>query len=286
MAKAAEVLIVGGGSRIAAALGPLIGNAATYLSRQRQGHERELVCQDYGDPPLEAWGNIACVVNCVGISIGSRADLESVNFDVACRLASAAKTAGIRHLVHVSSFSVYGGARFIDADTPVRPESDYGKSKLRADAALLALADDRFAVTIVRLPLIYGQGSLGKLGRLLRLWVRTRVLPVPTGDVSRAMIGVEMSARVLARLTTEPFTGVVFAADPNPFTYADAARARGERLYRLFIPRPLTRLVERVAPALGGRLFADCRLADKDNLAVWYGFPSELYRDIATADIH
>lgn len=146
---------------------------------------------------------------------------------------------------------------------------------------MLALSDDRFAVTILRLPLIYDRDTPGKLGQLLRWWIRAGMVPVPAGDVTRAMIGVDLAAEVVARRIADARTEIVFAADPQPFTYRDAARARPERLRRWPIPRALARMVERAAPAIGSRLFADSRLADADNLAIRYRLPSRLYRDIA-----
>lgn len=280
-----DILVVGGSSRIALALAPLLGDAAAYVGRRSAGHAREAIVTDYRGVPCNLLSASRCVVNCVGISTGDVAHLKGVNVDVAVALAVAAKAAGTCHLIHVSSFSVYGGAHAIDRQTPTVPTTDYGRSKLAADAALLALADDRFKVTILRLPLIYAPGSMGRLGQLLRLWRRVRVLPVPAGDVARAMIGVDLSAQTIARLIADPRTGVVLAADPCPFTYAGAARAGGGGLYRLPIPRALARLAERVAPTISGRLFADSRLADDDNLAVRYGLVSRLHADIAAADL-
>lgn len=285
MSSNGDILLVGGSSRLATAVVPILGATAIALSRRVTGHPREIIVADYGQPPATVWEGITCVVNCVGISTGSASELDRINITIPCRLAAAAKAAGVRHLIHVSSFSVYGSACAIDAKTPALPASDYGRSKLKADTALLALANDHFVVTIVRLPLVYAEKTLGKLGRLLRLWTRLGVLPVPAGDVGRAMIGVPLAAKVIARLVAEPRTGIVFAADPCPFTYADAAKARAGKLRRIVVPTGLVRLAIRLAPPIGGRLFADSRLADSDNLAIRYGLPSQLYRDITTADL-
>ena len=277
--------MVGGTSRIGKALVPLLGNAATYLSRRPAGHPKEILTEDYGCPPETAWNGVTSVVNCVGISSGSACELEQINVDIPCRLAAAAKLRGVCHFVQISSFAVYGDANRIDAERATSPAGEYGRSKLKADARLLALADDHFAVTTLRLPLIYGHDSLGRLGQLLRLWRRLRVIPVPAGDVSRAMIGVELSAEVVARLATERQTRIVFAADPRPFTYADTSLTRRETLHRLPLPRSMTNLAARVMPAICGRLFADSCLAEKDNQAIRYHLASRLYHDIAAANI-
>lgn len=287
-----DILVVGGGSRIAQALEPLLGEQARYAVRRAPGRANHVVVADYGTPPASALEGIRCIVNCAGISTGDARTLDAVNAELPRRLGEAARAAGVRQLIHISSFSVYGGAQVISRHTPERPTSAYGRSKLAGDRALRAIADDDLAVTILRLPLIYGANVAGKLAQLLRLWTRAGILPVPSDDVNRAMIGVDLSAQVVARLARAPAdrtADVVFAADPRPFTYADARRARaagGARNLRcLPVPRTLTTLVQRMSPAIGGRLFADSRLDDGDNLAIRFGLPSRLYDDIAAANL-
>lgn len=282
-ARRDNILIVGGGSRIATSLAPLLGERARIVSRRPSGLARETTVEDYGLLPEPIFDGIGYVINCVGTSVGDAALLQRVNVEIPLALASAARTAGVRRMIHISSFSVYGGARLIDATTPAAPTSVYGCSKLEADTALLAMNGDGFAVATLRLPLIYAPDSLGKLGQLLRLWTRLRVLPVPAADVSRAMISADLSAEVVAALCDDFRPGVRFAADPVPFTYARAAVSRPETLFPLPLPRIATRTAERVAPALAARLFADSHLADADNLAIGYGIASRLYRDIAEA---
>ncbi|MDR6151867.1 nucleoside-diphosphate-sugar epimerase [Sphingomonas sp. SORGH_AS742] len=183
-------------------------------------------------------------------------------------------------MIHISSFSVYGGARTIDRTTAERPTGDYGRSKLAADRALRDLATPDFDVTLLRLPLVYGGRTRGKLEQLIGLWSRLGILPVPAADVRRAMIGVDLSAQVVLQLIDAPETHVVLAADPSPFTYSGVVQVR-PGLRRLPLGQAVTRLVERLAPGIGSRLFADSALADRDNAAIRYGLSSRLYRDIA-----
>ncbi|AJA09005.1 hypothetical protein SKP52_10500 [Sphingopyxis fribergensis] len=285
-ARRDNILVVGGGSRIATSLAPLLGERARFVSRRPSGLPREIAVENYDMLSQQMFDGIEYVVNCVGVSSGDAALMQRVNVDIPLALARTARAAGTRRIIHISSFSVYGGAGLIDERTPTRPTSDYGRSKLAADIRLLALADDRFAVTALRLPLIYAPESLGKLGRLLKLWTRMRVLPVPAADVSRAMISADLTASVVARLCEDFRPGVCFAADPMPFTYVQAAAARSETLFRLPLPAVATHAAERVAPAIAARLFADSHLSDADNLAIGYGLSSQLYRDIANAALH
>lgn len=276
--------MVGGAGRIGAAVAAALGDRARVVLRRKLGHSDEVVTNDYAVLPPAAFEGIERVVSCVGISVGSVDELERVNVAIPVGLATAARAAGVRQFIQVSSFSVYGGAVLIDRTTPPAPTSDYGRSKYAADERLGALAQSGFDVALLRLPLVYAPGNLGKLGQLLRLWRRVRVLPVPPQDVSRAMIGVELSAEVVSKLVElPPRSGVIFAADPQPFTYRETAQARDEALRSVALPRSVVGIARRIAPALADRLFADSRLADADNLAVQFGFHPRLYRDIAAA---
>ena len=139
-----HILIIGGDSRIARVLAKVRGKETRSIVRRSPSSSLDIVVTDYGDLPAHSFDGIDCAVNCVGISSGEAAELQRVNVDIPFRAAQAAKAAGVRCFIHISSFSVYGGAREIDRTTPVAPTSDYGRSKLAADEALLQLCDDSF----------------------------------------------------------------------------------------------------------------------------------------------
>jgi nucleoside-diphosphate-sugar epimerase len=284
MSRKADILLIGGSGRIGAALARGLGSRARVVVRRPAGHTDEILTSDYAALPPGAFAGIERVINCVGISTGAPDLLERINVDIPVQLAVAAREGGVRHFIHISSFSVYGGAVRIDRATRPAPTSDYGRTKLVADEALAALSWRGFDVALLRLPLVYAPDALGKLGQLLGMWRHIRILPVPSGDVCRAMIGVELTAEVVARLVAlPPSSGVMFAADPRPFTYRETAHVRHEALRQLHVSRSVVRIARRVAPALGDRLFSDSRLDDADNLAVRFGLSSRLYRDIAVA---
>lgn len=278
-----RVLVVGGGSRLAGALAAHLPGNTVFVARRPCGLPGERLVAGYADLPDELFPGADCVINCVGISKGPTDLLHRVNETLPAGIAESARRAGVARFIHVSSFSVYGKAETVAAATPEQPGSAYGRSKLAGDRRLLALARCGFGVTVLRLPMLYEAGSLGKLGAMLRAWRRLRLMPVPRGDVRRAMIGVELAAEILARLVREPRDGVILAADPQPFSYQQARAARPEPLHPLALPVPLTALARVAAPALARRLFASSDLPARDNLAIELGLPSRLYADIAAA---
>ena len=63
--------------------------------------------------------------------------------------------------------SVYGIENgVIDKDSPLKPKSNYGKSKLQAEELIKPLEDDSFKVAIIRPPMIYGKGSKGNYPKI------------------------------------------------------------------------------------------------------------------------
>ncbi|GHD57409.1 hypothetical protein GCM10017083_38870 [Thalassobaculum fulvum] len=74
------------------------------------------------------------------------------------RLVEAAKAAGVRRFVYLSSLSVHGtvNERSLDASTPIREPDPYGVSKLMGESVLAASGIPAVAV---RLPAVIGPGA-------------------------------------------------------------------------------------------------------------------------------
>ncbi len=275
-------LVLGGNSRLAGALRRHLPDHARYAARETTD-PRCLAVGDYAKVSPALFAGVSTVINCAGIIAGDPASLRRANVDAPVHLATLAQEAGVERFVHVSSFSVFGRVRHIDARTPVRPESEYGRSKLAAEEALLALATRDFAVVPVRLPAIVGGGERDKLRRLIALWLRVRRLPVPRTPVERSMISIDLAAQVLAEVAKGQECGVVQAADPILFTYREAAAAirgaTGRSIGVVTLPDIATRSLERVAPGLAASLYESSVLAAADNRAA--PLASDLYRVIA-----
>jgi nucleoside-diphosphate-sugar epimerase len=83
----------------------------------------------------------------------------AINRDAAVHVARIAKAAGVDRFVFASSCSMYGaaeGGELVAEDAPLRPLTAYAESKVDAEAAVLALADDRFAPVSMRNSTAYG----------------------------------------------------------------------------------------------------------------------------------
>lgn len=106
----------------------------------------------------------------------------SVNRDLAIEVARAAKAAGVRQFIFMSSQIVYHESRslrpeMLTAATKVNPNGFYGDSKLQAENGLRELECESFRVCILRPPLIYGPNAKGNFLRLMRLAKKTPIFP-------------------------------------------------------------------------------------------------------------
>ncbi len=114
------------------------------------------------------------------------AAFRAVNVDATVNLARQAAGAGAKRFIFLSSIKVNGegtaeGKPFKATDVP-HPEDAYGRSKLEAEEALLAIsAEMGMEVVIIRPPLVYGPGVKANFANLMR-WA-ARPCPWPFGAV-------------------------------------------------------------------------------------------------------
>ncbi len=161
-------------------------------------------------------------------------------------LAATGRTPG---LVFVSTVAVYG-ATFTNAseDTPPRPASAYGESKLAGEQEVLAAAErGGIRGVVLRPAVVYGPGSPGNTARLLAL-VRRGVVPRIAGGRNRkSMVHVDDLASLVARALAAvapgahgPGTGATFnvAGEPVTVTEVVEALARGCGARPRWVPVP------------------------------------------------
>jgi len=119
------------------------------------------------------------------------AQYEAVHVTGTRRLLAAARQAGVRRFVLLSSVKAMGegGAEVLGEDSPCHPDSTYGRTKLAAEHQVLASGLP--CPVVLRPTLVYGAGSKGNLDRMLRA-VRRGLFPaIAFPPNARSMIHVE-----------------------------------------------------------------------------------------------
>ena len=144
-------------------------------------------------------------------------DYRSLNTDATVNLANAARKAGVKRFVFLSSIRAQCGPwapEVLTEATEPRPTDAYGRSKLAAEQALAELDIDWVAL---RLVLVYGPGVKGNFALLLRA-ARTRA-PLPVKDFinRRSLISIDNFISALDFVLATPATlGETYVvADPG-----------------------------------------------------------------------
>ncbi len=128
----------------------------------------------------------------------------SINTDLAIETAKKAKAEGVKQFVFMSSAIVYGDSapygqmKRITASTEPQPANFYGDSKWQADKGIRELSDDKFTVTVLRPPMIYGKGSKGNYPTLAKM---AKMLPIfPDIQNERSMLYIENLCEFLCQV--------------------------------------------------------------------------------------
>ena len=92
---------------------------------------------------------------------------KTVNTLIPYQVALKAKQEGVRQFVFLSTMGIYGQEKklprgnIIDSNTPISPNSYYGRSKYEAELLINRLNDYTFKICIIRPPSIYGKDCPG-----------------------------------------------------------------------------------------------------------------------------
>lgn len=171
------------------------------------------------------------VVNVAGIahrkeSKENKSLYYKVNRDLSISIGRLAKSAGVKHLIVISSMSVYGMITgYITKQTIPKPKSAYGDSKLQADKFLETLHDSNFTVSILRPPMVYGKNCKGNY-QLLRKFATT--IPIfPDYYNERSMVFIGNLCEFIKQVIDEYKGGLFFPQNQDYVSTSDMVRLIG-----------------------------------------------------------
>lgn len=198
-------------------------------------------------------GADALVSNAALFSLGEgRWDLhQRINLDGTRALLLAAKDAGVRRVVHVSSVAVYKGMpreparedyrQWTEADKPRRTTA-YAISKALSEQLAWRVAKEHdLALTTVRPSAIYGAFD-PNFTRVLRRWLSMPIVPVPVLARWPFVYAGDVADAITECLLRDVSVGHAYntAGDAcSPWDVANAFRDAGGVGFRLRIPVPL-----------------------------------------------
>ena len=187
----------------------------------------------------------------------------AVNRDMVIEIAKAAKAAGVKHFIHMSSMIVYKevktlAGKQIHRDTVPEPNGFYGDSKLHGESGIRALADGSFKVCIMRPPMIYGPGCKGNFPKLM--WLAQKTPIFPAWHNRRSMLYIDNLCEFVKQLILHEVDGTVY---PQNAEYSDTveivrhfAKTNGKRIWITRLVNPAIWLFGNHVRALG-KMFSD-----------------------------
>lgn len=171
---------------------------------------------------------------------------QEVNLNLTVRLAEAAKAAGVKRFIFISTIKVNGelteSAPFT-ANADPNPTDDYGIFKLQAEEAIMKLhAPGIFEVVIIRPCLIYGRGVKANFKSLIRLVDKGWPLPFASIRNKRSFVSVDNLIDLIFKSATHPrAAGQVFLVSDDhdlslPELVSEIAAASGRKAILIHFP--------------------------------------------------
>ena len=168
------------------------------------------------------------VVHLAGLAHATRsisdATYMAINAEAAQQLAAAARDAGVKRFVFMSSVRAQTGPSassiVTEALTPM-PTDAYGRSKLTGERLITeTLSGTATAAILLRPVLVYGPGVKGNMGTLIRLARSPWPLPVTGSGARRSLVSRDNLANAVLHALTAPKLGSS-TLGAGPFLVAD-----------------------------------------------------------------
>lgn len=184
------------------------------------------------EPKVSDFADYDVVFNVAGIAhiketVENRHLYYDVNRDLAIKIAKAAKEAGVKQFILLSTMSVYGlTVGHINKNTLPNPVNAYGKSKVEADEAISKIESDEFKFACLRPPMVYGKGCKGNYQSLRKFALKSPIFPNYQNQRSMIFIG-NLCEFVKETIDTEK-NGVFFPQNAEYMNTSEMVRVIAE----------------------------------------------------------
>lgn len=221
----------------------------------------------------EALNGVGAVIHSAGVGQGMTGvpedDFRLLNTEATIKLARAAKRAGVKRFVFLSSIRAQSGRtadRILTEGLQPQPTDAYGRSKLAAEQGLAEVDLDWVAL---RLVLSYGPGVKGNMARLIGLARSPYPLPLGGIKAQRSLLSLDNLVEAVDQVikTSEPLRRPIIVADAQPLTIERMITAMrlglGRRSSVFHVPNPLLEAALQAIgqadayPVLSGSLVVD-----------------------------
>jgi dihydroflavonol-4-reductase len=194
----------------------------------------------------------------IGVSAARRREMEETNVVGTRRMLEAARAAGLRRVVHVSTIAAFGntqGAVVAEGHSAtISPTSAYEDSKRRAHEIALEFARTGLPIVIVQPGQVYGPNDHSEVGANLRALAEGRLRYRAFGGVGLNFVYIDDLSDGIVRALDRGRVGECYVLGGEIATLEDAYRAvaqvTGRALPRLVVPDAVLRVAGRLIPGL------------------------------------
>lgn len=295
-------VITGASGFIGQALAPYLRALGHSVTEWPRGEVYDLASNE-SDCVSEKWvaqlKEADVVIHLAGLahqSQRSKTDLHffKLNRDGTLRLASAAKAAGVKRFIFLSTAKVFGegGTEIYNAATMPAPVGAYAQSKWQAEQLLLEQFSQTMELVILRPPLVYGSEAKANFAHLLTL--ARLPIPLPFAGVKnrRALIGIDNLIDLVALCVTHPAAAgkTLLCADAQHYSLTDILVSIRDSLDRkpLLFQLPsslLAKLRGLLNTAISDRLFGDFQMDCDETFSALNWKPPFTMQQILRGDI-
>lgn len=197
-----------------------------------------------------------------------------INRDLCIEVAEQAKKAGVKQFIFLSTVKVYG--EFIpeseawNENSICIPDDAYGKSKYEAELELKKMEDAGFTVSIIRTPLVYGEGVRANMLSIMKLVDRFPILPFGKVNNKRSFTYTENLAGFIDRIIEKRASGIFIAMDENPLSITELVNYISEFLNKkvvLFkVPGIIIKIGTFFIPRIFDRLYGSFEMDNSKTL--------------------
>ena len=262
-----KILIIGADS--------FVGKNFISFSKYREVKEISLIDSK---PENISFIDIDVVIHLAAIVHQSKSTPDSeyfrVNRDLCLEVAKYAKINGVKQFIFLSTFKVYGNvipdSVVLNEQSPCFPTDAYGKSKYDAELGLNSMEDKNFTVSIIRTPLVYGDGVKANMLSLLKLVDTFRILPFKNVANNRNYTFVENLVGYIDKIIEFNASGVFIAMDEYPVSTTELvnyiAKYFNKKVYLFKIPEVLMKISKTQFPGIINRLFGSFEFDNRKTL--------------------
>lgn len=250
-----------------------VGRSIIESSRFREVEEISLFENKPEDIDFRKFDIVIHLVAIVHQSKGiPESEYYKINRDLCLQVAECAKKAGIKQFIFLSSVKVYGKYKSEPWNeySLCFPNDSYGKSKYEAELNLIKMETPEFVVSIVRTPLVYGEGVKANMLSILRLVDKCPVLPLGSIKNKRSFTSADNLVAFIDRIIEKKASGVFIAMDEEPLSTTELVNYISKFLNRkvlLFkMPPIIIRLGTYLSPTIFDRLFGSFEMENSITL--------------------